>query len=158
MADEEFGVFAVAAENAVIGFLKGVLEALGEDADEGQYSYDTCDEAKGDILEIEPSEDHEGNGGHEENECDDRGEGETETFLICFSGCGICGAETFFERSVGVMGLEEYGAKCGRKCQRVQSGDTDSNSHGQTELTVEDTGGARHERNGDEHEHHDKRD
>ena len=52
------------------------------------------------------------------------------------------------------MRFQEHCTQCRRKCQRVQSGDTDCNGHGQTELTVEYTGCSRHERNGDEHEHH----
>ena len=55
------------------------------------------------------------------------------------------------------MSLEEHGAECGGERQRVEGRDTDGDGHGQTELAIEHTRGAAHERHRDKHEHHDKR-
>ena len=67
-------------------------------------------------------------------------------------------AHTLSERRVGVafdvLGLEEYGAKGGRKGQGVDSREADRDSHGETKLAVEYTCGTGHERHRYEHEHH----
>ena len=63
----------------------------------------------------------------------------------------------FFPVFVGV-GLEEYGAEGRRQRQGVERREADGNCHGDTELLVEDTCGAGHERHGDEHQHHHKGD
>ena len=54
--------------------------------------------------------------------------------------------------------FQEHGTKSRRERQGVDSRDDDAHSHGHTELTVEGTTRATHERYRDEHGSHDKRD
>ena len=54
------------------------------------------------------------------------------------------------------MGFQEHRTEGRRQGQRVQSGETDGDSHCKTELLVEHTCGAGHERYGDKHKHHHK--
>ena len=54
--------------------------------------------------------------------------------------------------------LQQDCAQGRRKSQGVQSRETDSHSHGETELAVEHTRSTRHERHGDKHEHHNQSD
>ena len=58
----------------------------------------------------------------------------------------------------GFAFAQHQGAEGRREGQGVEGREADGDGHGQTELLVEDTGGAGHEGHGDEHQHHDQGD
>ena len=57
-----------------------------------------------------------------------------------------------------IVGLQEDGTESRRKRQSVSSRDDDGDSHRKTELLIEGSGHATHERHGDEHRGHHQRD
>ena len=50
-----------------------------------------------------------------------------------------------------IVGLQEDSTEGWRQCQRIKRRDKDTDSHSNTELAIESTAGATHERNGDKH-------
>ena len=56
-----------------------------------------------------------------------------------------------------IMRFQEYRTQGGTQCQGVQSGQTDSDRHRQTELAIERTGRTSHETYRNKHGHHDQR-
>ncbi len=158
MVDEERCELVVCLEDSAEAYLESLVETLSEDSEDSDYG--ACaryDELDG-VFEAVPSEHHERDGGGEERECHQRGEveGETTLHVACHClGCRTVGVtHAFAYRVVVVMTLEEHGAERGREGKGVERGDTDGDRHCETELAVEHTCGAAHERYRDEHEHH----
>lgn len=76
----------------------------------------------------------------------------------CVERLAEAGSEVLLLCSVGVdIGLEQQCAECRAKRKGVDGRDTYRHSHGQTELCVERTRCATHERNGDKYRHEHQR-
>ena len=124
MVDEERGELAVGFENAAETYLESLVEALAEYAQNGHYgAYRGYDELQG-LVDIVPSENHEGDCGHKEGEGDKRRkvEGEAALHVLghCLAGRAVCVAHALAQRVVVVVALEEHGAERGRKRERVK--------------------------------------
>ena len=87
MANEEFGTFLIFSKHACIGLLKSNLEVLAEESEESDEGNYRASGAEEDVIEIEPTEDHEGDGGHEKDERNKRWE--VEPTAVGLSGSGI---------------------------------------------------------------------
>ena len=158
VACHKLHTFLIFIEQFFVAGFECFVEALAEEAEHGQQGYDHSHGAEHHVLKREPVEHHEYDGGDEQQQGNQRrevhAEAAGEALLNHFAGGGVGLAHAFFEGGIGVMRLEEQGAQCGRQGQGVYGGEADGDGHGQTELLVEDTGGAGHERHGDEHQHH----
>ncbi len=147
MAGEESDFLVIPLESTVKYLLESLVETRAEQAEDGyqraRKGYATLHH----ILESEPAEHHEGDGGAEEY----KGEHGVEVYAkraFCFPGHSLTGClvgvahalfERFFRFTLCFMGFEEEGTECRRESKGVQSRETDGDGHCDTELLVENT-------------------
>ena len=115
------------------------------------------------MFESEESYDHHDDGDDEQQQREPGGQRKTE--FLAFDGIFffhllqsgfLSHLHTLSQTAMVVVRFEDNGAQGRRKGQGIERGEADGYCHGDAELAIKCATCAAHERNGDEHSHHDE--